>query len=587
MCVNLIFMSVFFVCVSQGQELFKYDEQSEKEFVSALEEYKEGKYLEAGMSFEQIAFRQPFHQRTTASYVMAAKANIHLRNFVHAKTLLDTVQKKFPMTHYRDEVFFLHGITLAALGEHRDAVLELCNAAKSTQNEQLRNQIDSVIDAVGRRNLAAEDFRRLLKREVPERERELLHLLLGEYHLRQGNLVDARIVADSVLKKNPPSAYLERARLLSKRITEGMTIKIGVLLPLMQKGPKNFSKTLSEDILAGIQYAVREYQEWLPPNMHISLSVHDTERDSLKARKILDEIRFDNEVVAVIGPLYSGVASSCIPLAHESHLPMILPIATAYGLAEQSPYVFQAHSDVAVHGKALARFAVKELTLDTLAAIVPDDPEAKLFMQYFRDEAERLRATVLAEEFYADTEGTLSEQFLSLRKKISHKSHSIDIPLMLDGLVLPVTTPEQLSVVSSHVAFYNIKTQLLGSPEWNNLTELESQRRYTDGVIFTSESYIERDSSFIDFEHSFMQAMSRPLTKYVLHGYDCMNLLLSRIAGGASTRESLARALSATEGYRGRGMNISFNGSRVNASVFVLQYRHGEIRKIGSVNLNK
>jgi hypothetical protein len=164
----------------------------------------------------------------------------------------------------------------------------------------------------------------------------------------------------------------------------------------------------------------------------------------------------------------------------------------------------------------------------------------------------------------------------------------LEVPITgLDCLLLPVTSSEKIAEVASQAVYYNLKTQILGSPEWNDISQLESQRRYTDGVIFTSESFFEQDSAMKVFEKDFVSKMQRPISKYVLSGYDCMSMLLSRIAGGAVTRENLQRALSATKSFRGKAMTISFGATRVNSSVHILKYSKNGIAKIGTVNLKQ
>jgi ABC-type branched-subunit amino acid transport system substrate-binding protein len=650
--VCILFLIASFVFCSVAQEQFAFDETAEKEFTNVLTLYEEGKYPEAAAQFEQIASLRPFHQKTTAAYVMAAKSYIQLRLYFEADALLEAVKKEFPTSRYRDEVLFLRGLTQTMLGKYQSAVFELCQAAAISRESDLIRRADSLIDVVAQQYLSISVLQDILQSNLPEREYDLLQLILGEKYRRQGNLVDARVAGESVLQRNPPSPYAAHAKFLLEKIAQGIKVKVGVLLPLMQGGRQSYSKTVAEDVLAGIHYAFDEYQSWLPPTLHISLVVQDTKRDSAVAKRLVKEMRTDDELVAIIGPLYSDIAAVCIPLVEESRLPLLLPTATAHGLAEQSPYVFQCNPDVTIHGRALARYAVRSLNCRSFAAIVPDDSDAQLLIESFQKEIERLGGRMIAREHYADSSLNLQEQFIAVRRAIARSEPTIsfagkisreeinqivraganphlvdslvakkgfisvtrlfgtngkhiadslrlgarirsvdwdnlEVPMTgLDCLVLPITSSERLGEVASQAIYYNIQTQIVGSPEWNDMSQLESQRRYTEGAIFSSESFVEGDSAMKVFEKEFARKMQRTVSKYVLYGYDCMRLLLSRLAGGAVTRENLQRALSATKNFRGKAMTISFGTARVNSSVQILKYGKNGIENIGTVNVN-
>jgi len=156
----------------------------------------------------------------------------------------------------------------------------------------------------------------------------------------------------------------------------------------------------------------------------------------------------------------------------------------------------------------------------------------------------------------------------------------------IEGLFVPLADVEEIGIVASQIAYFNIKTQLLGNDEWYNLPYLEAQRRYVDGVVICSDSYIDNgDSSYRAFERSFSNRMNSMPTKYTLFGYDAMNLLLSFFNSGVQTREQLARDLGTTRGFRAFHTTITLDRQRVNAVMHILQYRKDEIKKIGEITV--
>ncbi|MEW6509464.1 MAG: ABC transporter substrate-binding protein [Bacteroidota bacterium] len=163
---------------------------------------------------------------------------------------------------------------------------------------------------------------------------------------------------------------------------------------------------------------------------------------------------------------------------------------------------------------------------------------------------------------------------------------SLEYPVdAIEALYVPIAGPEEIGVVSSQVVYFNVQTQLLGSGEWFNVQELSANRRYCDGVVFESDTYV--DTAAADF-HRFVEGFTarfhkRP-TKNALFGYDTGALVLDLIARGATSRELLQRALDDLTEYRGFHARIGLNDGRVNTWVMLLKYTQDEIRKVGEIH---
>ena len=178
----------------------------------------------------------------------------------------------------------------------------------------------------------------------------------------------------------------------------------------------------------------------------------------------------------------------------------------------------------------------------------------------------------------------------SLKLKVSYPDvdpENIEQPVTtIQGVFAPVADPGDIGIISSQMAYDNIKTQLLGNGEWNDLTQLDAERRYVNGVVFWSETFVDRDDSVYQaFEKAFRNRMRKLPSRYTLFGYDCMKLVLGCLSGGATTREGLARALSRVKGYRGLHSTISLDHGRVNNILHILRYRNGGISRIEELTI--
>ncbi|HXX62161.1 MAG TPA: hypothetical protein VEO56_00065, partial [Bacteroidota bacterium] len=163
---------------------------------------------------------------------------------------------------------------------------------------------------------------------------------------------------------------------------------------------------------------------------------------------------------------------------------------------------------------------------------------------------------------------------------------SLEYPVeAIDALYAPISGAEEIGIISSQVVYFNFKTQLLGSGEWNSFAELNANRRYTDGVIFESDTFIDTSSGpYPTFAAGFAERFKKAPTKNTLFGYDTADLVLSLIVGGATTRDALDRALAAVRDFHGVHSLITLGADRVNSWLTILKYDQDEIQMIERVN---
>ncbi len=169
------------------------------------------------------------------------------------------------------------------------------------------------------------------------------------------------------------------------------------------------------------------------------------------------------------------------------------------------------------------------------------------------------------------------------------KFDSLAIPVEnVDALFVPISTSDEIGAVTSQIRYYNFRTIVLGTEDWNELTELDENRQYSDGAIFTTDTYINAASpAYKSFVTEFQSAHGSKPTKNSLFGYDAVGLMLQVIRGGALQRNEIAAALPLVRGYQGLHSTISLGDNRVNSFLTVLQFKNRTIVKIGDVDLSK
>jgi len=165
------------------------------------------------------------------------------------------------------------------------------------------------------------------------------------------------------------------------------------------------------------------------------------------------------------------------------------------------------------------------------------------------------------------------------------KVDSLEYPVnAIEGLYVPISAPEEVGIVASQVVYFNLQTQLLGSGEWNSFVELNANKRYCEGVIFESDTYIDTTGgNYAGFLSGFTARFKSRPTKNTMFGYDVAGMVLDRIRNGATTREVLQKALAGIGEFQGYHSKIGLAGDRVNGWLSILQYTSDEIRKVADV----
>lgn len=165
---------------------------------------------------------------------------------------------------------------------------------------------------------------------------------------------------------------------------------------------------------------------------------------------------------------------------------------------------------------------------------------------------------------------------------------SLEIPVdAIDAIFLPISSSGEIGIVTSQIRYFNFRTQLLGTGEWYDIAELDENRQYADGVIFSNDTYVdESEGDYKAFAKDYMSMFARRPTLNSLYGYDAMSLVLSLVREGFASRQSLADALARLESHHGIRADFRLDNNRVNSYLTILQFKGRSIRKIGSIDIH-
>lgn len=181
------------------------------------------------------------------------------------------------------------------------------------------------------------------------------------YHLRDWTNLNETL--DNFLKVSPDSPYAPQAKEMLTRSRARENVKprvVGVVLPKTGK-----YKDVGEAVLRGITLALN--------GSDIEVIVKDSQGDSQLAGKAIEELTFDDQAIAALGPLFGDESKRAALVSEELQFPL-LTLTRVEGITGIGPHVFRNMLTNSAQAEALAEYGTKKLNLKHFAVLYPNIP---------------------------------------------------------------------------------------------------------------------------------------------------------------------------------------------------------------------
>lgn len=521
---------------AQAQETIPRLPRAELAFEEARAAFEVGNFDRAADEFRSVT-EFPLNRKTTAAFVMAAKARYRQGNYQEALDLTDTLLDRYPETTYRDqavEVRVKAQEGLRMFGGRADTLrIGIVMPMQDRSADLTQAFFNGVRLAVDEQNGVRRRY--ILPPELPTVQSE------------QVSVFDtADMYGDSLATADGRTTIATPRDTIQVDSVQIVTEQVG--------SPEYVAK------------------------MHFR-SVGDTPASAGAAVDSL--IRLDR-VDLIVGPLYSENARVAGQVAEENRVVMVAPLATFESVSEGRQFVFQANPTIPTRGRLMARFAAESLLMKSVGIIYEtSDASAEEFSQGFRREAQRIGLNVpytlmlesrrdwsrLPDAFAADS--TLTD---SIRAQAA-------------SVYLPITGRDaQGKIQDAMVGLgrFGTGTRVLGNAQWHDLSVKKeaSEVRATYSNDFYVDTARNGVQSFIR-EYRLLTGETPgdlPVTgqRLAYTGFDVTRFLLQSVEAGR-TRPS-PDALRSPSRYNGLGIRIDFqSGTNVNQAIYFHRYRDGAI----------
>lgn len=225
-----------------------------------------------------------------------------------------------------------------------------------------------------------------------------------------------------------------------------------------------YGKTSGVGTRTGAQLAVDEINQaggLLVNGTHypVELVIETTEGNKPEAAVVAAyRLVNQNEVVALIGPQFSGDATAVAAVAENIPLPMISPMGTNPAVTEGKSYVFRAGFTDPFQGHVMAQFALQDLGVHTAALLYDvSNSYSHGIADIFQEQFTELGGQVVAVETYtSDDMADFTEQLTKIKATKP------------DVLFLP-NYREQIYIQAQEARDLGLEAVFLGSDSWGGM----------------------------------------------------------------------------------------------------------------------
>lgn len=449
-------------------------------------------------------------------------------------------------------------------------------------------------------NLLTQDLEKVLDNSSFLQLRGVAAYRLGELALEEHNQDLARNYFKNVLSYFPGSDYSKRAedflsQLDAVRRVEPKTI--GTVLPLTSR-----HAAISQKSLRAMEMGLGLYGNNVSS---FKLAVVDSEGNPDIARRGVESLVKEDNVIAIIGSMLSKTASSVAAKSNELGVPSI-SLSQKSGITEQGPNVFRNSLTSEMQIRYLVKVAMEQMGLQRFAILYPNDSYGIEFTNIFWDEVLARGGQITGAQIYSPKEtdfrgpvqrlvGTyylearadeykqkLKEWSDAQTKKSARNSPPEDLlPSIVDfdALFIP-DSAKALGQISAMLAYNGVKgVKLLGTNLWNVPGLAKRAGNSADNLLFV-DSFVSTDPNFANsqFVRDYRQLFNEDPGVMEVQAYDSALLLRQLISQGASSRQELAKSLSSVRNFPAGISNLSISDSReIQRPIMALTLQSGEI----------
>lgn len=450
------------------------------------------------------------------------------------------------------------------------------------------------------RSLTAEQLRAAYQNPQNREFRSEIMFRLGEQEMVRRNTDLATNYFNQLITTDVTSPWAQEAKNnleLLNSLSRVSATTIGVLLPLSGRSSAVGQRALKAIQMGlGLHYGSSNFQ----------LAVVDTQGNLDKARRGVERLVREDNVVAIIGALSSREAESAATKADELGTPLIT-LSQRSGITDLSPYIYRNALTPEMQIHQLVRTAMSQYGMRKFAIMYPNDAYGVESANVFWDEvlvrggeitaaqtydpnttdfkhaAQRLVGTFYIEGRLEEYKAKQKEFALKNKKRSSRENLSPDdilTPVInFDALFIP-DSAKNMGQISAFLSYVGVKDiHLLGTNLWNSPGLSRRAGAFQNALLFV-DGYVQNSTAAKNsrFVAEFKSLFRDEPSMMEIQAFESALVLRGLVLAGADSRQEVRDELLHLENFPGAVSPLTMSPDReVLRPLFSLTLRKGEI----------
>jgi branched-chain amino acid transport system substrate-binding protein len=393
----------------------------------------------------------------------------------------------------------------------------------------------------------------------------------GSVAFEQSDFSKARSHFSKVISLSPDSDLAESSREFLRQLDARSSVDtktIGVILPLSGK-----NADIGRSVLNSIQLGLGIYDK----KTNIRLAVIDSEGKYLDARRAVEKLVVEDQVVAIIGSLQSKTATNISSKAQALGVPTIV-LSQKSGITQIGDFIFRNALTSEMQVQHIVQTAVEKMGFKRFAILYPEDAYGTEYANLFWDAVQSAGGQIKAAQSYDPKEtdfrapiqklvGTYYTDDRSHEYRLKYEEWKKKVPVHtarnetpkdllppivdFDALFVPDNT-RALGQIAAMLSFQEVKDiTLLGTNIWNTPGVVERAGSFAKSIIFV-DSFLNQDQKFTnsEFYKRYAQVFGKTPSLFDLQAYDTA-LILKDAVSGVGSRSELQMRLAGLRSVKG------------------------------------
>ena len=329
---------------------------------------------------------------------------------------------------------------------------------------------------------------------------------------------------------------------------------------------------------------------------NVRLVVRDSASDPAKTAAAVRELALMDDVVAIVGPIFSDEVVAAAEVAESEGVPLVT-LSNREDVTAGRTFVMRTRTTPADEVNVLVNHAVDELAAKRFGVLYPRTRYGRGLRKLYWDAVVARGGKLVAMASYAPDETDFSNvikemvgfRFLSSgeRQAIATRDLAVEaarslpatqaatarrvafestgpggepLPPVVDFDVLFVPdSAEAVAMIAPGLALQGVSgVRLLGSSDWLDADLLRSSDRHVAGAIISTPFFAASDVGVVrEFVDAYQRTFAAQPDAYAAQGYDAASLLMQQLATKRRDRTSLREGLLAVRGFPGASGSLT------------------------------